>query len=803
MAQKQKPVKKASPKKNKKRSFPRKVLRFTLFGILAAIVLLFALFGAVYIGLFGSMPKADEILAIKTNNASEVYSTDGILLGKYFVQNRSSISFEDIPEMVIDALVATEDSRFFEHEGIDFYSIPRVVIKTVILGDRSSGGGSTISQQLVKNLFGRKKYGALSMPVNKLKENIIAMRIEELYTKEEIITLYLNTVSFGENVYGIKAASLRYFGKLPSALNTVEAATLVGMLKANTSYNPRLHPEESQERRNVVLALMVKEGSLPPDELLKLQELPIELDYQRMEGQFGPAPYLRAYIEPELKTILSGITKENGDAYNLYSDGLKISVTLHSAMQFQAETALKSHLKKLQKDFDAHWKSSKPWGKDESFLWREAAKSNRYKGLLAAGKSEEEIKTIFKTKTSLMRYTPDGMEVSEMSPLDSVAYHQMILQAGFMAMDSRTGKVLAYVGGADFGHFPYDHVQSKRQVGSTFKPFVYAAALEAGHKPCDYIINEQIIFSNYDDWSPENSGGQTGGYYTIKGGLANSVNIVAARLIAETGFEPVRNLARRAGIKSDLPKVPAIALGVANISLMEMVQSYAVFGNGGKAISPQLIEKVETADGKVIYEAVPGKPKVVLDPEISRTMLSMLEAVVDSGTARSLRPRYGVKTALAGKTGTTQNNADGWFMAITPNLVCGAWVGAESPTVRFRSTAMGQGAATALPIVAGWISAVERNSKTAKLLGKEFSDPGAQILLDTYCPMYIESKTDQFLEDLFDRDSREDRRELRRQAREEENEKSPDDEEKEERWMKRLLDKLRSKEDQDNSTPGP
>jgi penicillin-binding protein 1A len=787
-----KQTRKTPPKKKKKSAIRSKILRLTLLVISAAIVLLFALFGAVYIGLFGALPNADDIRGLKTNNASEVYSADGALLGKYFVQNRSSVAYADIPEMVIDALVATEDSRFFEHEGIDFYSIPRVVIKTVILGDRSGGGGSTISQQLVKNLFGRKNHGALSMPVNKLKENITALKIEDIYTKEEIITLYLNTVSFGENVFGIKAASQRYFAKVPKDLTVPEAATLIGMLKANTSYNPRLHPEASLERRNVVMALMVREGSLDPDEFHRLEAEPIKLEYQRLEGQFGPAPYLRAHIEPELKAILDGLKKDNGEPYNLYADGLRITTTVNSKLQAYAEKTVKAHLTALQKTFDAHWKSSKPWGKDQAFLWKEAGKSVRYTRLKAAGRSEKEIREIFNTKTSLLVYTPDGMEVREMSPLDSVAYHQMILQAGFVAMESKTGRVLAYVGGADFGQFPYDHVQSRRQVGSTFKPFVYAAALEAGFGACDYVENTPIIFTGYDDWSPSNAGGPEGGWYTLRGGLANSVNMVAARLISETGFEPVRNLARRAGITAPLPKLPSIALGAVEISLMEMVQSYSVFGNSGKSVKPIFIGKIETSDGVMLYQAKGEPPKRVLDETVARTMLSMLETVVDSGTARSARTRFGVQSDLAGKTGTTQNNADGWFMAITPNLICGTWVGAESPTVRFRSTSLGQGAATALPITAGWIRAVERDRAVASLIGRSFPSSSAQIMLDTYCPLYVENRTDSFLEGLFDKDTRLEKKDLREQAREEA--KDPAKQEKEERWMKRLLDKLKSKE---------
>lgn len=782
--------KKSKPKKKKaKKPVWKKIALFSIYGVLLGAFLLFALFGSVYIGLFGALPTADDLKAVKNDNASEVFSSDGVLLGKYFIQNRSSVSYDDIPEVIIDALIATEDSRFFEHEGIDFYSIPRVVIKTAILRDRTGGGGSTISQQLIKNLFGRKNYGVLSMPVNKLKENITALKLEENYTKEEIITLYLNTVSFGENVYGIKAAGQRFFGKNPGQLTVEEAATLIGMLKANTTYNPRLNPEKSKERRNTVLALMAKQGSIEPDELHPLLEKPLKLNYQRMEGQHGPAPYVRAMIEGELNEILSNTKKENDEPYNLYADGLRIELSLNSILQAEAEKSVRQNMKKLQESFDKHWEGREPWANYKDFVWNEAQKSERYKRLAAAGKTDAEIKANFNEKTKLLIFTYEGLKPVEMSPMDSVAYHQMILQTGFMAMDSRTGDVLAYVGGIDFGFFPYDHVYGKRQVGSTFKPFVYTAALEAGMKPCDYIENEQLIFSNYDDWSPENADGKYGGYYSLKGGITHSVNTVAARLISETGPEPVRQLAARAGIESKLPKVPSIALGVADISLIEMVRAYSMYGNDGKLTKPVFIKSIKTAEGKEIYKAKQDEAKPVLDLYTANAMRSMLEMAVDSGTARSIRSRFGVRTSLAGKTGTTQNNADGWFMAIAPRVICGAWVGAQSPVVRFRSTSLGQGAATALPIVGTWLKNVETNKEVPNILGRSFPENSIDLELDLLCPIFIESKTENFIDNLFNNDRREERREIRN--RDTDKPSKPKDNEKESGWMKRLIDKLK------------
>jgi len=798
LAKKPAPKPRKSPAKKKKSktqsNWKRRIIKFGLFALLGVLLLLFTLFGAVYIGLFGPLPSEGDLTEIKQVNASEIYSSDGEILGKYFIQNRSSISFGEIPQTAIDALIATEDSRFFEHEGIDFYSIPRVVIKTIILGDRSGGGGSTISQQLIKNLFGRKDHGALSVPVNKLKENITALKLEEIYTKEEIITLYLNTVSFGENVFGIKAAAQRYFNKTPNDLEITEAATLVGMLKANTSYNPRLYPEASQERRNTVLALMVREGSLPPDELIRLQAEPIKLDYQRLEGQFGPAPYLRDFLKPKITELLEGTDRGDGSPYNLYSDGLRITVSIDSRLQANAVAAVKKQMSRIQADFDAHWKSSKPWGNDADFLWNEAEKSVRYRRLVNAGRTEKEIKEIFETPVRLRVFTMKGYQSKTISPLDSIAYHQMILQAGFLAMNAKTGNILAYVGGIDFGHFPYDHITSRRQVGSTFKPFVYAAALEAGIKPCDYIENEPIIFSNYGDWSPQNSGGEYGGFYTVKGGLAKSVNTVAARLIAQTGPNAVKSLARRLGIKSDLPNVPSIALGVADLSLLEMVPAYSAFANEGMLAKPNFILKIETADGKNLFEEKPRKGEKVLEYDVAATMREMLELVVDSGTARSLRSVFGVKTEIGGKTGTTQYNADGWFMSITPNMVCGAWVGGQSPLVRFRSTRLGQGAATALPIVGEFIRSSESKTATKALVGSRFPETDADVLHELICPIFVLNRTDYFLDNLFDNDSREERRELREKAREEQKQDEGDNQSEEKKgWMNRLLDKLKKK----------
>lgn len=784
-ASKSKRRKKRKKANRKPNSWKKRLIKIGLSLLALCLLILFTLFGAVYIGLFGKLPSEDDLKSINQSNASEVFSSDGVLLGKYFVQNRSSIGFEDIPQVVIDALIATEDSRFFEHEGIDFYSIPRVVIKTVILGDRSGGGGSTISQQLVKNLFGRNDHGALSMPVNKLKENITALKLEELYSKNDIISIYLNTVSFGENVFGIKAAARRYFNKKLQDLSVNEAATLIGMLKANTSYNPRLHPKKSLQRRNIVLALMVKEGSLLPEDFNRLKSQPILLDYQRLSGQFGPAPYLRAHVKPQLEELLEQTDRGDGNPYNLYRDGLKITLAVNSRMQTFAENAVKKQMSILQKRFDDHWRSSSPWAKDKGFLWNEAKKSERYRALKASGKSAAEIKKIFETPVKLNLYSQEGYQVKMMSPLDSIAYHQMILQTGFLALHAKTGHVLAYVGGIDFGHFPYDHVHSQRQVGSTFKPFLYATALEAGIKPCDFIANERIVYSNYDDWSPQNSGGAYGGFYSVKGGLSKSVNTIAAQLMAETGPHEVIKMASKLGLKSDLPELPSIALGSVDLTLFDMIPAYSAFVNNGKKVEPILVLKIESANGEILYEYPKKKPAVVLDYDVAVTMREMLRMVADSGTARSLNTVFKLNTDVGGKTGTTQNNADGWFIGITPNIICGSWVGGQSPLIRFRFTRLGQGAATALPVVGEFIKLSESEAVTRNIIGKRFSQVDSDIELSLMCPIFIENKAEYLIDRLFDQN----RRNKRKQFQNQEDELNSPDEKK--GWMQRLLNKLK------------
>ncbi len=664
-----------------------------LMGLVLTLVVLFLV--AVYIGIFGPLPSHTELSHINNDVASEVYSRDGVLMGKYYLQNRMSVENKLISPHAINALVATEDSRFFEHNGYDPVSLARVLFRTVILGDKRQGGGSTIGQQLSKNLYPRQSYGVLSMAVNKSKEIFIAARLEKVYTKEEILILYLNTVPFGEDVYGIEAAAQRFFSKPSAELEEKEAAVLIGMLAANTAYNPRLHPERSKTRRNVVLGRMAEQGFVSHEIADSLMATAMELKYRRIGHNNGLAPYFRSMLKKDVQQVLE---EKYGQHYKLYTDGLKVYTSIDAGMQRYAEEAVQEHMAVLQKQFKDHWKDRQPWDKSPEVYERELRKSEPYKAGKAQGWSDQEIKeAMMQLKKMTVFAYPKEKEV-HLSSLDSIAHYLKILNTGFMVMDPRTGAVLSWIGGVSHKYFQYDHVTARRQVGSTFKPIVYAAALQEGMQPSDYISNERRVYQEYDNWSPGNANGMYNGYYSLKGGLAYSVNTITAAIMAKVGVDNVLNLAEEMGIESRLPAVPSISLGTGEISLKEMLTAYACFANDGKSVEPYGLLRIEDAQGKVIYQREEDIRLRVFDSETAQLMNQMLCNVVDKGTGRTLRSVYGLKGQIAGKTGTTQNNADGWFIAYNSHLVAGAWVGAESPQVHFRTTTLGQGAHTALPI---------------------------------------------------------------------------------------------------------
>lgn len=718
--------------------YPVKVLRISLRSMAAVAGCLFVLYLLILVGAFGIVPGKSELKAVNNYTASEVYSQDSILLGKYFIQNRTNAEFEDLPPHLINALVSTEDSRFYEHKGVDFVSFMRVLIMSIILND-DAGGGSTITQQLAKNLYMRKDYGALSMPVNKFREMIIAGRLEDVYEKEQILTLYFNTVPFGEDCYGIEAGSLRFFNCAPKDLTIEQSAVLVGLLKANTTYNPRLNPDASLVRRNTVLNLMVQHENkyLTQGEADSLKSLPLTLNYRRENASEGLAPYFREFLKGELTKWAKENPKPDGTEWDIYKDGLKIYTTINGKLQGYAEAAMQEHMTYLQTQFDKSWGKTEPWKNSKADVVAASRKrSSRYTGLKAQGYSDKGITKIFDEPVETTIFTWDGPKDTIITPNDSLKHHLRFMHTGFMAMEPKTGYVLAWVGGIDHRFFKYDHVKSKRQVGSTFKPIVYATAIEQGISPCEYFPNQKITYDKYG-WTPGNSSGEYGGYYSMMGGLTHSVNTVAAAIIMKTGVQPVIAEARKMGIKGDLPQVPSIALGTASLSLQEMVTAYGCFANRGLKAEPQYLVRIETAEGEILYEHEDIKKTRALSQETADIMIQIMKSVVNNGTATRLRGTYGLGMDLAGKTGTTQNNTDGWFIGYNSRIVAGAWVGAEDPAIRWRSTGLGQGAATALPIFGKFMYKSSRDSETRRYVTGGFTAPPDSVMANLSCDMWI------------------------------------------------------------------
>jgi len=731
--------------------------------------LLFLVVG-VWIGLFGRLPSTNELKNIETANSTEIYTADSVLIGKFFIENRTTISIDNISPHIINALIAVEDKRFLEHSGIDLQSWFRVGYG--LLAREELGGGSTLTQQLAKNLYPRKKYWVpgVSLVINKLRENFISVRLERIYTKQELLNLYLNTVPFGGDVFGINVASRQYFNKKPKDLSVDQAATLVGMLKGTTLYNPVRNPQNAQKRRNVVLVQMVKNGHLTQEEYDKLKDKPVGAKrYNVDSNNEGMGTYFREYLRTDvMPKLLEKYKKDDEEKYNLYTDGLKIYTTLHSKMQQYAEEAVQKHMQDLQKQFDQHWKNykkEKPWG-DDKWILEWVKRSNRWETYKEAGLNEEQALAEFEkpAKMTVFSWKKGGSDIdTTMTPLDSVRYYFCLLNCGFMAMDHRNGYVRAWVGGINFKTFKLDHIKTSRQVGSTFKPIVYAAALQDSIRPCEYFPNE---IKKIVDWEPHNADERYGGFYSMTGALTRSVNVVAAQLIEKVGIQHTIDLAAQMGVTAKLPREYGISLGAADISLYDMIKVYGTIANQGKRPEPVTVLRVMNRDGEVVYdykEEVAENPKLgpnvqALTPYHAAIMTRMLQNVVDYGTGARLRYGYGIRGDFAGKTGTTQNQADGWFICYNPQLVTGAWVGAESPAVRFRSMSLGQGSSMALPIVAWFWHKIANDKKLGRLLTEKFPEAKPEVLASVGCYPWISIAPDSFntlisTQDTFLRDS--------------------------------------------------
>ncbi len=715
----------------------KKILLRTSLCVAILFFIPLCFFCLVYWGAFGKIYTGKELKSLQNYLASEVYSADKQLIGSYYWENRSNISSKHLPSYIVNALIATEDARFYEHNGVDTRGLMRVFFKTLLLREKNSGGGSTIAQQLAKNLLHREDHGMLSMPVNKIKEAIHAVRFNKVYLQQEILALYLNTVSVGEDTYGFENASVRFFNRRADSLRIEEAAVLVGMLKSPTRYNPRTHPELALGRRNVVIDNMHLHGYLSLTVADSLKKLPLLLHYFRKGPAGVVAPYFVSHIEPIVTGLLDSLRNPEGKPYNLYTDGLKIYTTLDSRLQLYAMKAVKMHMQMLQEQFEKYWAHAEPWGRDNTLITRGIKNSKRFKSLLAQGMNEAEILRAFKTPQETELFDWKGGHTSFCSAMDSVKYTEKILQAAFMAMNPNTGEVKVYIGGDDYYYSEYDHINARRQVGSTFKPIVYATALEQGMSPCDYVKNEQKVYEQFGGWSPSNADGKYGGKYSLKGALAHSVNVVSVEVLLRAGISNTIRMAHKMGITDAIPAVPSIALGVADLSLLEMVRAYCDFPNGGVTKAEVCITRIEDKNGKVIYSAGRNIGSRAFSPETAYFMDRMLRGVIDEGTAHGLRDTYHLEGQIAGKTGTTQNEADGWFIGFTPDLVAGAWVGAESPEVHFTNLTLGQGAHMALPIW-GLFFQQCKNDKHYKQLLTGIFKPGAGSEAFPDCPSFVE-----------------------------------------------------------------
>ena len=649
------------------------------------------------------LPTKQELAQIKNPYGSELYAADGQIIGRFYAENRSPLKPEDLNEFYKSALLATEDIRFFDHDGVDTRSLFRVIFKTILLQKEASGGGSTLTQQLAKNLYPRRKYRYFSTVFNKFREMEIARRLEEIYSKEEILVLYSNTISFGERAFGLPTAARRFFNKTPKELTLEESSLLVGLLKATSSYSPRRFPERAKQRRNVVFAQLARYEFIDDSTKVRLSDLPIQLDYQSPSEHLEFAGYFKQHVKQEFNKWNAFNTDLKGTSYNLYRDGLKIYTTIDHNLQIAAEQVMKDHMSKLQNIFETSWKGGNLYGKNASIVDDQVKKHPTYKALLAAGKTEKEAHHQFTLKSKKELWTWEGRETKMISTIDSLKHYLSLLHGSVLAIEPKSGAIKAWVGGNDYSRFQYDHIMGARQVGSTFKPIVYLAALEAGIEPCDQYENSLRTYSDYQNWTPRNAGGKYGGYLTVQEALMQSTNTVSVQVLFDTGISEAIDMSRKLGVNSRLNEVPSIVLGTSDITLYEMVKAYSTLANDGYRVDPTAITKITDKDGKILFDIANYRDigEQVVDPTYVKTLNGMLQNATLFGTGRRLYSQYDIKFPISGKTGTTQNQSDGWFIGYNPDLAIGAWVGTEDRRIHFRNISTGSGGRTALPLVGG------------------------------------------------------------------------------------------------------
>jgi penicillin-binding protein 1A len=721
----------------------RNIWKVSIYSFLSLILFVVAVNYNVF-WLFGGMPSLKNLENPESELASELISEDNVVLGKYFLENRTLVEFRELPQNVTDALVATEDVRLYKHSGIDARGLMRSVMGMITMS-KSKGGASTLTQQVAKNLFDTRtqKYKGLlghipgiKLLIVKAKEWITAIKIERNYTKEEIVEMYLNTVSFGNNAFGIKSAAKIYFNKELNQLTTQQAALLIGMLQNPTQFNPRNKPEQAKRRRNVVISQMARYGYIPQEKSINLQAKPLDLNFKADDHNSGLAPYLRAEIQGDIEKDIEEInqTRSDDDQLDIYSSGLKIYVTINSKMQQYAEESVQEHLKDQQKKFSGYWGKRNPWVNDEgkeikNYIFDVAKRTQRYQELKSTyGDDMASINKVMNTQVRMKVFTWTGEKDTLLTPIDSIKYYKRFLNTGFMAMDPKTGHLKAWVGGINYKYFKYDHVrQSKRQPGSTFKPFIYATAfINNAFSPCDTVRDTPVTFGKEDglvtDWTPKNAEGvYSNQNMTLRRAMGRSVNSVAAYLMKKTGPEKVLDYAREMGITSKLPAVPSLCLGAGEVSLYEMVAAYCTFVNQGTYTEPIIITRIEDKHGNILLEKN-TKTRDAISKEVAYQMLHMLKGSLQEpgGTSNALNSYSFTKgNDVGGKTGTTSNFSDAWYMGVTNELVAGIWVGGDDRSIHFRTLALGQGSRQAMP---GF----------AKFMEKAYADPELGLKKSTF-----------------------------------------------------------------------
>lgn len=730
---------------------------------------------AVYYGAWGHLQTREELLSYKNATASIVLSHDGQLLGKYFSENRTNVNYNEIPEHLINALIATEDIRFFRHKGYDVKSFFRVLIKTILL-NRNTGGGSTITQQLAKNMYGRDNYGRLTIFVNKVKEIILARRMEKALSKQDILLLYLNTVSFGENVYGIEAAARRFFNKEVNQLNIEESAVLVGILKANNFYNPRLYPENATRRRNVVLSQMKKYEFLTPEAADSLISLPLVQNYINYESR-GPADYFLYQVKQEAEGILQTVSSKSGRPWNIEEDGLVITTTLDLILQNYANNAFSEHLKLMQDRLNKQYSSA----------------SGKRAAAAVADREMKRLNLVYRaSEPSRQEYADDSTFTGPISVRDSMIRAVKVLQAGLLAMNPVTGEIKAYVGGIDFRTQPYDQILARRQVASTFKPILYASALEQGIQPCSYLDNDSIEDSGIEGWSPRNFDLTYGGKYSLAGALIHSMNVPSYNLYINTDFASLDSLWTRMGFSYTLNDYPSVPMGTAEANVRELSIAYSAFANGGFKITPQSIVSIKTSEGELLWENPFRKPQErILSQNTTLLMSAMLRRAVTGGTGTPLIGVYGVTLPFAGKTGTSQDYADAWFAAFNPSLVIVSRVGASSPSIHFNSGSNGSGSTLALPLVAKTLRQVQLNDKLRKELVADFPGLPAELADQLNCPDFKEITFFEEIIDIFKGSRKEVEKDIRKPEKTREPQPREPVQEKKKSIFRRIFEKKR------------